>query len=264
MAIPTVALNSWEDFLKLTMELSSGSPASFSWLARGEADASWKLIPSLRRFAPRDLSHSEFITLEETLLSEFLAQAHLHIPPEILGSRQNRLQKLAIMQHYGVPTRLLDWTESLFVAAYFAVEQCWEKAGSIWYAHRRTLVQQMENRHEVLQGGNFAVVLLAPNAPMAIMPLTPYLKIDRMVAQQGVFTVAVNPLVDYEVVLSSLEPKRKDIVGKIIIPRELKPTFLRNLRAMNITANALFPGLDGLGRSLKELVRLAPHYPKDN
>ena len=47
---------------------------------------------------------------------------------------------------------------------------------------------------------------------------------------------------------------------KLIVPKDLKREFLRKLRRMNITAHALFPGLDGLGRSVGELIQLGADY----
>ncbi len=47
---------------------------------------------------------------------------------------------------------------------------------------------------------------------------------------------------------------------KLIIPNQLKPDFLRHLRRLNITARSLFPGIDGFGRSVSELVRICTHY----
>jgi hypothetical protein len=44
--------------------------------------------------------------------------------------------------------------------------------------------------------------------------------------------------------------------SKIVIPEKLKPEFLRRLQIMNITANSLFPGVDGLGRSVREFIQV--------
>jgi len=83
--------------------------------------------------------------------------------------------------------------------------------------------------------------------------------IDRMIAQQGVFMACENVGADIEEVLTR---ELKENIGradmhlvKLCIPAELKPTFMRRLRAMNVTANVLFPGLDGIGRHLDDLVR---------
>lgn len=51
-----------------------------------------------------------------------------------------------------------------------------------------------------------------------------------------------------------------EYIRKIIIPHECKPDFLLRLREMNIAASSLFPGVDGLGWSVQELVSLGAHY----
>jgi hypothetical protein len=82
---------------------------------------------------------------------------------------------------------------------------------------------------------------------------------DRMAAQQGLFTLSTQISDDHaDVIGCSLH----NVIGlvesfKIIIPSGLKADFLRRLRSMNISARSLFPGADGLGRSLAEFVRVA-------
>ena len=84
----------------------------------------------------------------------------------------------------------------------------------------------------------------------------------RMVAQQSEFTVCTELLSDHDafaddVVFSGVHGgEGHSIVKKYVIPSSLKPRFLANLEIMNITANALFPGIDGLGRSINELVNI--------
>ncbi len=83
---------------------------------------------------------------------------------------------------------------------------------------------------------------------------------NRMVAQQSSFTVCTEILSDHdvfadEIVFSGVhDAEGHSIVQKYIVPSRLKPKFLANLEMMNITANTLFPGIDGLGRSIRELL----------
>jgi hypothetical protein len=79
-----------------------------------------------------------------------------------------------------------------------------------------------------------------------------------MIAQQGFFSICCNVLSDHEQVFSEslTAPREKELFRKLVIPAQLKILFARKLRSMNITANALFPGLDGLARSVAELVQL--------
>jgi len=73
--------------------------------------------------AATGLTARESLTLETAALNEFQTAAHLHLPATLQLEQLDRVTVWAYMQHYGAPTRLLDWTESLYVAAYFAAEK---------------------------------------------------------------------------------------------------------------------------------------------
>jgi FRG domain-containing protein len=169
------------------------------------------------------------------------------------------------MQHYGAPTRLLDWTHSPFVAAYFACENHPDKDGAVWAVHAGTVNTFTEKRisfAQAIQSGAFG-----EDYPPRAVFLGPHLTrvTDRMLAQQMSFSVATETLADHGSLMREAfgDPSKYPantvmfIVG--IIPAKRKLEFLFRLRAMNITAQSLFPGIDGLGRSVSELVRLSTH-----
>jgi hypothetical protein len=177
------------------------------------------------------------------------------------------------MQHYGVPTRVLDWTASPFVAAYFAVAQGMSDAkepGVVWIVQAGRLMEYMTKSglrplpDDVDDQGR--ALWDPPGAPGLTFVRRPRLT-DRMTAQQTYFSVSTHALTDHnELIARAIAPVMAEAKGleeadvtvlKVFIPSDLKPEFLHQLRAMNITAGALFPGMDGLGRSLTELTRLA-------
>ena len=78
-----------------------------------------------------------------------------------------------------------------------------------------------------------------------------------MAEQQGRFTMCLRIHQDHECIAAKVPSTH---LKKIIIPYERKSAFLAQLRQMNITASALFPGVDGLGRSVAELTFLGGAY----
>jgi hypothetical protein len=92
----------------------------------------------------------------------------------------------------------------------------------------------------------------------AVLPLSfNYASSERFLAQQGKFTMSFAPLQDQ---CSLIGKFGGPFVKKIIIPSTNKRDFLLRLRDINITAASLFPGVDGLGRSIEELISLGPVY----
>jgi len=135
---------------------------------------------------------------------------------------------LALAQHYGLPTRLLDWTWNPLVAAFFAVRGCEEEDGAVY----------------TLYAG------MVPSHP----PLTPPLEAsgfciykpphfdDRIVAQSASFTSQDKP--DQEFPASECDV--------ITIPAQLKTEVRRRLRILNIHTGSLFPSLMGVAAAIRE------------
>ncbi len=94
---------------------------------RGQSDASWRLLPSLLRQA-NAISESSLLTR----FKQSAAMLASHKP-------ESSFDWIFLMQHYGVPTRLLDWTENPLVATYFAVENRKEEDAAVWLLHPNRL-----------------------------------------------------------------------------------------------------------------------------
>ena len=84
---------------------------------RGQADSSWKLTSSLERLVNKSNKSRQF---EDFFLNQFKKKFPLY--SRDFDSPKNKLSWLSLMQHYGAPTRLIDFTTSPFVALYFAIE----------------------------------------------------------------------------------------------------------------------------------------------
>jgi hypothetical protein len=155
------------------------------------------------------------------------------------------------MQHHGAPTRLLDWTYSPFVAAYFAVEQSPSTDAAVFLAHINTLGRSFAQafhptgiKNEQLRDPTIAHHLAACIPPKRSI---------RLVAQQGLFTLSSHVLGDHGKLIEDSPPPGQNPHRKFIIPKKLKTEMLAHLRTMGIGAHSLFPGIDGLGRSTAEI-----------
>jgi len=140
-----VKIDSLGDFINETIRQKTRveNQEYFQWY-RGHADKSWELIPKVqRRFFKND---EELYRRERYFTNEFQARASvINFPKPQLSEFANWL---TLMQHYGLPTRLLDWSRSPLIALYFAVSdmnQC-EKDACIWI-----LTPGKLNEHEKLE-----------------------------------------------------------------------------------------------------------------
>jgi hypothetical protein len=236
---------------------TAGSPVTPAYVYRGQPCVEWPLLPSLVRMVREaGLSADQAIDTEKSLLREFRSQAHLYFPDAAMPrGGGDLLEWWTLMQHYGAPTRLLDWTASPYVALYFAVLGHRSSNGAVWIAHPATVEQAM-NAKEQAQPDTRA--FFNPGAESNLIFLWHYRPTDRMAAQQTHFTVSSQVLADHGHILADVIPdaERPHKFVKLIIPAKVKNRFLRHLRALNITARSLFPGVDGLGRSIHELAQL--------
>ena len=172
---------------------------------------------------------------------------------------------LALAQHHGLPTRLLDWTFSPYVALHFVTEmlETYTRDGVVWcvdYARAHALLPQP--LREVLEQENADVftadmlIRVADSLPKfdALGKKQPFVGFfeppsldDRIVNQFALFSLMSSPNADLEEWLSA-HPK---LWHRLIIPSSLKWEVRDKLDQANVTERVLFPGLDGLSRWLK-------------
>ena len=221
-----------------------------SYMYRGMDDSSYDLSTSLNRLGE---SH-----LERHLLRNFRKYSNINDPNRSLWNW------MALAQHHGLPTRLLDWTYSPLVALHFATSNFrkFDRDGILWAVNYVDSIEclpeklkriiRKEGSHifteEMLDRGVKSLEALSElkSEDFAVF-LEPSAIDQRIVNQYAVFSMLSNPNASMEHWL----PGKNIRYFKIIIPAELKWEIRDKLDQANISERILFPGLDGLATWLK-------------
>jgi hypothetical protein len=266
-AVDEVRVSGWTELLDRLFEGSWNEPlARFrSPLAfRGMGDAAHDLKTSLIRLG------GDFERHEGHLLRNFRKYARRNDV-----SVDSTWNWLALAQHHGLPTRLLDWTFSPFVALHIATEdpRRFDRDGVVWaidyVAARRFLPARLREALAVEGSDVFTVEVLAQVAPSLrdfdalrrkpfVVFLEPPSMDERIVNQFALFSLMSRP----DARLDRWLEGHPDLGRRIIIPASLKWEIRDKLDQANITERVLYPGLDGLSRWLRRYYSPGPNRPE--
>lgn len=234
MPYPVIEIQNWWDFV----EQVSGPKLPYRrWAFRGQQDCEWPLSSSLFRYLSAHVPKGDWERREFHSLKVFMRQAHLLL--ERVPAEDQTFEWWGLMQHHGAPTRLLDFSFSPYVAAFFALEKATHTA-AVW-ALNPGAMQNITSDAKVPTGSGRSTKLYYGE---------PFILSRRLVAQQGTFVIAemLDQPVD-KIVEQRAHPE--DILVKFVLPVDMVRTEAMNsLYRMNITEATLFPGLDGLARSM--------------
>jgi hypothetical protein len=239
---------------------------------RGQASASDPVRPSIGRphtyagktkfFSPTD---------EEDLLHRFRRRAHMHFSRVLSPG-----EALFIARHYGLPTRLLDWTANALYGLYFA---CGRTEQPVY--NKRNKKAELEEVDGVLWGMRQLPSGLDPyplfemktereffarlhtrkdkgpghTTNDSVRVIYPVFNSPRIVAQDGLFTLHSNPwrpLESYDGVVFKRGCCDVGALYKWIVPAKCKPTLIAQLSGLGITQRLVYPDMDGIARSLWE------------
>lgn len=203
---------------------------------------------------------------EKSIVRQFRRRVHHYLPSMSLPAQS--LELVALMQHHGAPTRLLDWTYSLYVAAHFALKHASSRPRAdlaIWTIRPDwcrdaskaacggmtnppfALWESIEGPEDDRMAG---INLLSGELPPSIWPVSPFKLNERLTIQQGVFLAPGDVTQSFLWNLAVLPSSTEAELTRYTIPRSHSPEIARTLYRMNVTETTLFPGLDGFARSL--------------
>lgn len=228
------------------------------WIYRGQSDSLWSMESSLHRtFESAQRIHLEckgkrkdldMIAHEKVMLDKFKCNAHLYLSH--LPKQEDDLSWLSLMQHHGAPTRLLDFSFSIYVALYFALETGENDASIFCINHNAMKKSDQEYFGNDLIGVYERLLYGEEHGDDGcVFTFEPTFSNQRLLSQQGLF-VGINTLkFTHEEIINNYDITLKNAY-KIIIPKNLRYSGLRKLSQMNINSTNIYPGLDGFCKSL--------------
>jgi hypothetical protein len=257
-SVPTTTATSLAGFVGEVEEVvQRWTPPDVDWYIspwfRGHGNIAWDLEAGWYRQTPSGHGKGDAWYGEHNLLLEFKLRA----PRYLTVQPASDWDWLFVMQHYGLPTRLLDWTESAMVGLYFAVrENRSDTDAAVWLLNPWWLNNRSLGHREIPLAGASQLSPWAPlserghlagTLPVAIRPIqgTP-----RIAAQKGFFTVhgtqrgALNTL-------STLRVDNGPGLHRVRIPADAVADIQRQLAIAGVTETSVFQELDGLCREIK-------------
>ena len=177
---------------------------------------------------------------EKKIFNKFKKQARPYVNLKVSYNNHNPgelWEWIALAQHYGLPTRLLDWSDNPLVAAFFAVNEIKttndESNGSLIYVYNLPYKYRPEDS-ELEEKSPFDLGI-----ELNGMIITPYHVSNRIISQAGLFTIHSDPLI-------SLEPSENRFIKTIFIPNSSRERIKYDLNEYGINRASLFPDLDGI------------------
>jgi hypothetical protein len=214
-----IRINSFTEFHQIIDEYNARTV-----IYRGMKSVDYPLIPKVGRVVPPDSVGSREKN-EHEILRLFKERAFQYLdftPP-------SDWDWLAIGQQYGLPTRLLDWTENPLVACFFAVDGPSDDDSVIYAYHNDSYISV--DKHP------------DPFKYREVGKFIPRHLTQRITTQGGLFTVHPNPYERFE----------SDDMDKLVIPNGIRSALKKTLNKYGVNRFALFPGLDGLAAHIEWL-----------
>lgn len=256
----TTQISSFQDFID---KVDKGMPGALTSLwFRGVGNATYRLSPSIHRHAEITDIDSLF-NMENRLMVRYKERS----VPYLASQMRDSWELLFLMQHYSVPTRLLDWTENPLIALFFALSSAkrnatgdYENDAAVWILSAAKWNQTVF-KHQSYLGGPLSPSDTMVNQSYAIGSDPRYINelpvailgihnSPRIVAQRGSFTLfgkSLQPMDD----IFATHPFPDEAMSKLVIPAGLIKPLLEKLVWMGISDSVIYPDLEGLAKETK-------------
>lgn len=281
-------LDNWSEITQLSFRFIS------RFVYRGQACSDWKLSSSLerlvKRYHPEPLGFStKAYFYELDMLKDFKWKYPIYENINIPGDTET-IEWLSLMQHYGSPTRMVDFTYSPYVALFMALDNSDFPYSTIWCLNKNICRNPFFLEYHEKTGQNSLstdsldkiIYEKANNSlngnkeynTLKIFLVRPNRINQRLNSQQGLFAIPndiskpfeehVNSLlkdafpqkipfrnlVEYSNTFKGKHGQEDIALIKIMIPSKLRYDITRSLEQMNISAETMYPGIEGLAKSV--------------
>ncbi len=235
---PIEECESLEDFYKkVVTEFLSLDIKDVAILYRGQLDSKWHLLPRIAtKYNNTGKMPTSFLEDERKNFDEFKRLGRPYIEAKVL---ENDWDAIALAQHYGLHTRLLDWSQNPLVALWFAFE-----AEDSEVSHR-AVWQFMLLEGDIANTSNGD-----PFNQKKTVAFKPSHITKRITAQMGWFTTHRFLTASSTFVKLNANKSYEGHLVKIQIPNSERENILKGLNLLGINRFTLFPDLDGLAKHL--------------
>ena len=197
------------------------------WWFRGQANSDWSLLPKAGRppyRLPKDRHLGRFRAWTKSAVAY-----DQHLPT-------NDWERLAIAQHYGLATCLLDWTYNPLVALYFCCCELPDSDGAVYCYDPDSFVKD-------------SVLPLDEELQLNGCGFMPRSITSRILNQRAIFSVHTPPSQELEVKPSVVWQGHPNL-AKLVVPAKFKDEILRTLDIYGVNHVGLFPDLEGLSKHI--------------